>query len=361
MQLFYELLQIAIGTKAGLNRKPADNDWWEAYQMASKQSLVGLLFSAVEKINAQDASLKPPIDLFYQWYGEVAEIEQRNKELNISAHQLYNLFKKDGYRSCVLKGQGVAQLYPNPERRQPGDIDLWVEGKRDDTVRYLRECGYEMGDVVIHHVDTKILDGVDTEIHFIPGYSYNPFLHYKMQKFFRKFASEQFGNYDEKVGFAHPTLRFNAVYILSHIYMHFLYEGIGLRQVIDYYYVLGNMNDEERKQVRRDISNVGLEKFAGAVMYVLAETCAIPEAMMIAAPKNRHGELLLREIFMGGNFGKYDERLCNRNADNLISYGFASFKRQITLIKDYPMEIICVPFWKCTHWLWRKYKGYLKK
>ena len=35
-----------------------------------------------------------------------------------------------------------------------------------------------------------------------------------------------------------PTVEFNIIFQLTHIYSHLMNEGIGLRQLVDYYYVL---------------------------------------------------------------------------------------------------------------------------
>ena len=35
-----------------------------------------------------------------------------------------------------------------------------------------------------------------------------------------------------------PTVEFNLIFQLTHIYAHLMNEGIGLRQLLDYYYVL---------------------------------------------------------------------------------------------------------------------------
>ena len=167
-KLFFELLQVAIGNRERLSRPPSEKEWWEVYHMAVKQSVVGLLFSAVEKLNADDSSLKPGASVFYQWLGEVAQIEERNKRMNEAVRDVVREFREGGLQSCVLKGQGLARLYPEPLRRQSGDIDMWVKGGRDNTLRFLKNQGYVTGAIVIHHVDAKIVDGVETEVHFLP-------------------------------------------------------------------------------------------------------------------------------------------------------------------------------------------------
>ena len=357
--LFFELIQIALGNRSELSNIPSEQEWEEVYLMAEKQALVGLLLSAIEVLNHKGHNVKPPQMLFLQILGEVLQIEPENKKVDEAAALLTRLFKDGGYRTCVLKGQGIARLYPQPYRRQPGDVDLWVEGGRDKILKFVTNSYWGIGHVVIHHVDVRVIDGVATEIHFIPCYSCNPMLHWKLQRFFKRHSDKQFSNFDKTVGFAYPTLRFNAVYLLSHIYMHFLYEGIGLRQMVDYYYVLKNLNEEDRRQATADIKEVGLLKFAGAVMFVLQRVCGMDDNSLVTKPDDKRGELLSDEIMRSGNFGKYDDRLKNRDDKNLVLFNLVALKRQLRFLRYYPMDIISIPFFKVWHWCWRKTKGYL--
>ena len=109
--LFIELLQVAVGTRVKLSRVPSESDWQQIYDTAVKQSLVGIVFSAIEILNQQDSTIKPPMPLFYNWLGEVKRIELQNDRLNEAAAMVYKLFKNDGLRSCILKGQGAARMY----------------------------------------------------------------------------------------------------------------------------------------------------------------------------------------------------------------------------------------------------------
>lgn len=358
MFFFVELIQIALGIRSSISSVPLEEDWQKVYQLAERQALMGLLFSAIEKLNEKDKTAMPPMSLFYQWTGLVLNTETQNKRLNEAAEHLTRIFKNGGLRCCVLKGQGIARLYSQPLRRQPGDIDLWVEGGREIVLKFLKDSYFGLGKVVIHHVDARIIEGVETEIHFIPVYGCNPFLHHRLQRFFRQHADEQLSNINKELGFAYPTLRFNAVYILAHIYMHFLYEGIGLRQIVDYYYVLKNLDDEGRKLAASDIKKVGLLKFAGAVMLVLQRVCGMDDNSLVTKPDDKRGRLLLDEIMVSGNFGKYDDRLKNRDDKNLVLFNLLALKRQLRFLRYYPMDVISIPFFKVWHWCWRKKKGY---
>ena len=56
------------------------------------------------------------------------------------------------------------------------------------------------------------------------------------------FAMQQYRGTANGVGaVAIPTLSFNIVYQLYHLYHHYFYEDVGLRQIVDYYYVILNL------------------------------------------------------------------------------------------------------------------------
>ena len=358
-KLFFELIQVAIGRRDRLSRMPTAEEWQCLYGEAIKQSLVGVLMSGVERLYEKDAALKPPMTVFFEWVGNVSQIEESNKRLNDAAAQLKRVFETGGVRTCVLKGQGVAMLYPEPLRRQPGDIDLWVEGSRAHTLDFLKNSFLRTGRVVIHHVDAHIIEGVETEIHFLPSFSYNYFRYIKFKRFFKEEADKQFGHFDERLGFAYPTNRFNAVYLMMHIFRHVFHEGIGLRQLLDYYYVLKQLSEEERQWAYEKLKRLGLETVTGAVMYVLACVFLLEEKYLLCAPIERYGKFLLEEISRGGNFGKYDGQYQLVHGKNGLILYLANLKRLLKVFSLCPSEVLWAPVWKPSHWLWRKYKGYV--
>lgn len=359
MELFFELIQLSIGEKNKLSREPTEKEWLAIYEMATMQCVLGLLFSAINKLNEADAPIKPPMELFFQWIGDSLEIEAQNKRLDEAAKRLTEIFRKGQFRSCVLKGQGMARLYPDPNLRQPGDIDLWVDGSRKEILNFLRSNHYDTGHVVIHHVDCTIFEDVLTEIHFIPVWAYNPFVNWRLQKYFHKHREAQFCNYDANMGFAYPTNCFNAVYCLSHIYMHFLYEGIGMRQMIDYYFVVKSLSKADKDAAYLEFKHIGLEKMAAAVMYLLHVVCGMNEDELICKMDSVRGRLLLNEIMLGGNFGHNNDRLTHSKGDSRIRKNMRRLKREMAFLRYYPMDVISIPFWKVGHYVWRKWNGYL--
>ena len=346
MSVLVELLKVALGNCSQLSGSLTAEEWSIILEEARRQAVVGVLLDGIERLPEDQ---RPQQLLLLQWIGECVQIEERNKLLNEAVAQLYRIFKNWEIRSCVLKGQGLARLYPNSFRRQSGDVDLWAEGGRRRVLQFLKNNLFKTGSVVIHHVDAEIIQGVETEVHFMPIWLYNPVHNHRLQRFFSEKSCEQFENYNTELGFCHSTVEFDVVYNLVHIFHHLLEEGIGLRHIIDYYYILKNSNGSTRSDIMKTIRLVGMNKFSAAMMWVLKEICGASNDMLLCKPNEKEGRWLFNEILVSGNFGhqRTDEDM-HRN----------STKRLMMMVKHYPDEVLWMRPWKLWHWCWRKYYRY---
>ena len=243
--IFFTFLKYSFGGKVDMIRVIADIDWKQLYTFSSNQAILGLCFYGIEKLgNEYSEELKRnPIEreLLMTWMGATQQIRRQNMKANVVANKLYSMLREDGLRCCILKGQGNALMYPNPYSRTPGDVDVWVNASREDITDYAK-THFEIGDDIrFHHLETSF-DGVPVELHFFPGIMNNPIYHARLQKWFRRNADLQcshiLGLPDGAGDIAIPTTAFNVVYQLTHLYHHFFDEGIGMRQIIDYYYVV---------------------------------------------------------------------------------------------------------------------------
>lgn len=354
---FFELLRVSLGTQGSLTHIPTDKEWEELFEMALKQSLAGMMLGGVEKVLESNAAAKPSILL--EWIGEQQYIESQNKLQNKRAKELYEIFKEGGYRSCVLKGQGTAAYYDHPELRQCGDIDLWVEGERDIIVKYVRSKGVHVESVDIKDSAMWFFDDVMVEVHYRPNCMFNPFVDKKLQAFFQKQSERQFAAFDEKLEFAHTTIEFDLVYSLVHIYRHIFSEGIGLRQLVDYFYILKHSDKQGREKAYQTVCGIGMKEFAGGIMYILQEKFGMSEEYALFGVNKLHGEFLLNEILIGGNFGQYDTRYSFAGKDKKFRRGINMLERNMHYVRLYPSEVLWSPVWKLWHWCWRKQKGYL--
>ena len=227
----------------------AGMDWQELYSFASKQALLGLCFEGIERLGKEypeELRLNPiGRELLMTWMGKAQQIRRQNMKVNAVASKLFSMLREDGMRCCILKGQGNALMYPNPYSRTPGDIDVWIDASRERIMEYAQKK-FELGDDIrLQHLETS-LDGVPVELHFFPCSMNNPIYHARLQKWFKRNADLQcshiVGLPDGAGDIAIPTTAFNVVYQLTHLYHHFFDEGIGMRQIIDYFLVVNDFS-----------------------------------------------------------------------------------------------------------------------
>ena len=336
-----------------------DLDWYGLYRFAKEQAILGVLFEGVKRLSEQN--IKPPFELLMQWIATAEKIVGQNRLLYKRCTELEEILQKDGFESCMLKGQGNALMYPNPYSRTPGDIDIWVKPKADGRkkkveVRQIIEflgtkCDIKRQIIGYHHVKFPIWKDVEVEVHWRPSWRSSPIHNHRLQRWFMEHA----GDTCEKGGLIVPTWEFNVVYQLQHMFLHILHEGLGLRQVMDYYFVLKAQNDVrcKKEEVRETLRYLGLWKFAGAMMYVMKEVFALDEKFMIAPVDEKHGRFLQNEILQSGNFGQYDKRNSVLHLQHGIMRNIYQLKRSWRFVQSYPTEVICYPL-RLYHIIWRK-------
>lgn len=374
---YFEFIRYAMNP--GVQSVPGVNgaDWHKLYQFCREQAIAGVLFEGVKRLSVQGVKL--PFDVLMQWIATAERIEGQNRTLNKRCIEVVREYQEAGFKCCVLKGQGNATMYPNLYSRMPGDIDIWVRPRNTESenqrfreiVGYVRERHPENMEVRYYHVGYQD-NGVEVELHFMPGVMNNPWYNNRLQKWFATQAEKDdiWNNYvelPESIGsITIPSVQYNLIHQLAHMMHHFFDEGIGLRQMMDYYFVLKALNRDSwnlgiRNSGYRDSENLGntelgktlrylgLWKFAGTVMYVMQEVFALEEQCMIAPVDERRGKTLLAEILKGGNFGKYSG-LTKHSAGGKY---FAKTWRNIKLVGEYPAEALCEPFFRTWHYLWR--------
>ena len=238
LQIFFDFLRFCIGSADEIPSSLKEADWKELYAIAKKQCLVGILFDGIKKLPAEHVGMKK--ELLLQWMAESQMLEKANVRLNDAAIQVSEWFWKKGFRTCILKGQGNALMYPNPYSRTPGDIDIWVEGGDKRVISFVRSISpHEKA--CYHHIEFPSYKGVEVEVHYRPSFLLRFWHNRKLQKYYERVKEKQFSHrvmLGEQGEIAIPTVVFNLIFQLTHIYSHLMNEGIGLRQLLDYYYVL---------------------------------------------------------------------------------------------------------------------------
>lgn len=368
-QIFFELIRASIGLSQ-LTAKPSASEWKQLYDMAKKQSLVGICFKGLQQLyrNYPEQTANIPVSLKMQWLGFAARIQQRNEYMNKRCVELQANLAAAGIRNCILKGQGVATLYASSNLnllRQPGDIDVYVDASRENVIRYAQSLGDSHPDWDYKHLHLKVYNDVEVEVHYIPEVFLNLRKNRKLQRWFMEHKEDMFDSVKiqrkestEDTSLVSPSIEFNVFYILLHIYRHFLYEGIGLRQLLDYYFVLktySNGSKNSDTQIRETIKIFGMERFTHGIMWVLQYVFNLDDKCFICEADEEEGKYILNQIMQGGNFGHYDERL-NYNGRGKFAAVSKILKHNYHLLSHYPSDVVWAPIWVIWHWMWKRMK-----
>lgn len=197
-------------------------------------------------------------------------------------------------------------------------------------------------------------------MHYRPGLIRDFFRNKRLQSFFHQNAEACFSNM-VKLSWGEiivPTVIFNSVQQLLHIYHHLFDGGIGLRQVLDYYFVLTHLGTENKVGVLKVLKSVGVERFAQALMYVEKVVFGLDNSYLLCEPSEMDGEYLLSEIMESGNFGHYDSRKHYQEKHSFFRSFFGVYFKNFRHARFAPMEWFWSPLWRLYYFGWRKVNGY---
>lgn len=313
---------------------PYVSDWRGVFEFAEKQKIIGIC-------DPTKYNVRIGIDTLSLWIGDIEQIKASSMMLNKRVEELSCILDGAGFRHCILKGQGNAEMYSEPLLRTAGDIDVWVDADEKTVLDFVR-VRYPKAIESYKHVKFPLFDDVPVDVHVTPLKFYCPNYNKRLQRWISDHKKEQFEHKIQLTGGVKeinvPTAKFNAVYLLGHMLIHFYDEGIGLRHLVDYYYVLMNLDisDKEREEIVRVLKSLGMLRFAKAVMWIEKEVLGLRNEDCIVEPDEKLGSRLLDDVLEGGNFGQYSERY--KGKTGFYWMGMVEAKRIIELMNYAPCE-----------------------
>ena len=358
--LFFELLRIALGGQKSFSQTPSSQEWRELLKESARQAVVGVTYRALNMLPAEQ---RPPRQVLIDWQASAQKIICDNKRLNHDSVWVSERFRKAGFRNAILKGQGNALLYPDPTLRTGGDIDIWLDAERDKIIGYVTHF-FPKVKVQWQEVEFPVKKDTCIEVHTVPALMFHPADRRRMEAYFDQHRDEIFSNETELPGeegkVCIPTLRVNLTFQLIHIYRHIFNEGIGLRQLIDYYYLLQHCQKTGQTDLLPEtavmVKRLHMTRFVGALMWVMQEVFLLQDELLILPADEKEGRFLLREIMLAGNFGHNDSR--NKLKESKWGNFWQQTIRNMRFLTHYPREVIWNPWYRLTQFIWRKRKGY---
>ena len=343
-------------------------DWSTFYQFCLRQCVAGVVFDGLER-----SGLRIPQQVLFEWISTVERMKATNKLVDKRCHQISRFWEQQGYRSCILKGQANAMMYPRPELRSPGDIDIWVDGhtnsigstdKQDYTIDIIRIAQREApdGHYSLHHVTMPVFPDTSVEVHYRPVFLDNWWKDKKLKRYTDGEKDAQFANVvtlsDGKTEIHALTDEFNAVFLLLHMWHHLLSTRNNLKQLIDYYYLLKSLTPSpspkgEESDFQSLFKQLGVLKYARGIMWIEHAALGLEEHYLLVEPDEKIGRLLLNETMHYGE--KHEQKqgrlkiLVNRITDNL------------TLFRQFPSPVLIAPAYLVWHQWWKLKTGYKLK
>lgn len=316
--VFFELLRSGMwGSEPEVTTE--FDDWDKVAKLAKSQSVLGIVGHVM--LNSKNISHRIPESLKVKLKKFLISNIYTHNLLNNSLIKVVSVLNDGGVESVLLKGQGLARNYPNPELRQCGDIDLYVGCQNARLSQRLLApiaLAIDSEDVVDigKHYQVAMQGGVDVEIH---RYTDVPVVK-KLRKAYQEASDRGVSENLVPIDFAGisvntPSDDFNAFYIFNHLFHHFLTSGIGLRQFCDWMMFLhtrkGKINLVYLEQL---LTEMNLFRPWQAFGCVLVELLGMPqdEFPFYDRSQQRKVDKIVRRVLEEGNFGKERKLVKNR-------------------------------------------------
>lgn len=299
---------------------------------------------------------------------KVANIMQTHLLHNAAIAAVFAEFEAAGCSPVLLKGQGLAALYPEGCLRANGDVDVYVDPKRYDVAKQIicshadeRDGKDAMGKELGHHFQIFTADGIEFEVHHQPGEAANKFYN----KVYLRLAAKCLlpentstvtlplpeGKAEVRV----PDVRCNVWHNMNHLMHHFAGDGIGLRQFCDWMLLIRQFTqqatDEDYRQLRQTLKQIGMLHAWQVLGGILVHQLQFPaEDYPFYSEKlaQKSQGLVLQEVMSGGNFRFHSHDNSHQSLPHslrriiLVARRMYSSSKPLAVISDiYPYYHIC--------------------
>src|SRR5574344_280847 len=359
----------------------AKADWPAIVKMAKEQCVTALITDAMNELAANNVSIDKAI--LYKANFDAIRIAHQNVKLNTVLAEVTELLNANNIPSVLLKGQGVAQNYRKPEQRMSGDIDLYVgEANYKKAIDILQHsgnqevlqnpaCVMQKPNETVKHYHMQYED-VQVELHKFANYLYNPIENRYFQRLTKRYLqnpacakhtsdilqhsgnqavlqscgttskdtiSQSSGNQpflqNPACAKQTPPPQFDAVFLFSHLFHHYLSGGIGLRQLCDWVrFLYVHKNEIDTTQLGTELKKTGLLRAWKIFGYIAVDTLGLPtDFFPFYERREEQGEKVLERIYQGGNFGFYSEDKKNRPRSYIVGKIYSFLRMNIWYIK----------------------------
>lgn len=345
----------------------------ELMAMANEQTVTGLVGDSLIKNN-----IKLEREDALGLYAKIKAIEKANARVNENLVSFVNFMERKGIDYIIVKGQVVGALYPNPNVRMSGDVDLYFVGDNYEKIKGLVEqrLGKQLSKLSDgKHVEFEV-NGVVFELHN----KLSRLATRKHQAYWDQMIDNAILEGTDTVminGKEIKTLSatYNAMYIFVHLFYHMTASGVGLRQLCDWARVLAqsafqdssskfqvknvndnvnaNLNPNKKSSLNREgrggspigrsLKELGYFKAYKAMGAFLVEYLGLPEEQFpfVLTEKDRKWvETIKKNILKRGNFGRTGRKVKNIGVLHSMETGYLNMAQTLTFYRLAPQEVL---------------------
>lgn len=246
--------------------------WHTIYAQALMHGVTALVWDGIEN-NSHDFFMQLSPKQEQLWKNTVQKIEDENAATCQNAAALFKQLNHLQLRPILLRGQGLATLYPKSNHRTSGDIDIYFPypPQADKADRWAAENGKDIDDSENSRL-RYLWHNVSIDNHRTPIQLTNPLLNKRLQdiicKEIRCCDSSYVSIDNVKTEILPPTLGLLLIIVRTAKYL--LNEGIWLKQMVDMGMYLRVKGDKvDYVQLQSWIRRLGLQRMARLAATIL--------------------------------------------------------------------------------------------
>ena len=380
----FELLRSELwGTELSFSQL-SHSEFEELMALAGEQTVTGLVGDCLIKNN-----IKLERDDALGLYAKMKAIEKANTRVNENLVSFVNFMERKGIDYIIVKGQVAGALYPNPDARMSGDVDLYFVGDNYEKIKGLVE--QRLGKQL-----SKLSDGKHVEFE-VNGVVFE--LHEKLSRLATRKHQEYWDQMIDHAilegtdtvminGKEIKTLSatYNAMYIFVHLFYHMTASGVGLRQLCDWAMIIAqsafqdssskfqvkndnvNANPNKKSSLNREdlggsLKELGYFKAYKAMGAFLVEYLGLPEEQFpfaLTEKDRKWVETIKKNILKRGNFGRTGRKVKNLGVLHSMETGYLNMAQTLTFYRLAPKEVL-LRFTSLGEWFMERFKIKRKK
>lgn len=304
---------------AAVNSSPApekpDEITWEAViDFAKKQTVLNLISYACETLKNKPEGDTMKYLREFRKQKIVVEAEQE-----IEAEDAMDKLEAMGIRHMPLKGYIVKNLYPSPDMRTMGDIDLLIEDSRmQDVIDEFMSDGFKFfGNGDLHC--NLVRGNAHFEFHrALVNASYKNLTAYFGDGFARAVRTD---GYSYRYELSREDLY---IFLIAHLAKHYRYGGTGIRTVLDLYVYRKAIPDLDTEYIYRETEKIGLDKFQRKAEKIADD--------WFGGSFDGTFDSVSGYIISGGVYGTHDRNLVNEMINSNDNMALGKFKSIMSMV-----------------------------